>query len=62
MYVLILAVTVVVVVFMAAGMRMAYRQGFADGQFAASVKHTESVLQQWAEEQMRNSHSKKNRQ
>lgn len=48
MYVLILAATIVVVVFMAAGMRMAYRMGYALGQLEASTAHTKLLTQQLA--------------
>lgn len=53
LYILILAITIVVVSVIAWGMRLAYKQGYADGQLAASMKHTELTIKQWAQQQLR---------
>lgn len=54
LYILIGIIWVIVIAAFAWGMRLAYKQGWADGAFHASMQHTQLVMRQWAEESMRN--------
>lgn len=51
-YYLILSITIIVTIFFAIGMGLAYNQGLAQGRLEASIQHTELLVKQLAASQV----------